>query len=466
MEGAMKRNFYVSIVLVLFSIFLVGAESAAVCLDPPPGMVSWWPGDGHALDIIGPNHGTLQNGASFAPGKVDQAFSFDGVDDLVGASGTGIDDLQQLTIDAWVKHNSLPPRMIQRYVTLIGEKAVLRYDEGLHFYMKIDGSLHHILVNDVLQDEFFHHLAGIYDGSFMRLYSDGVEVGSLEVSGAVGSGTGVVLGDGEPFFGLLDEVEIYDRALSALEIQAIYDAGSEGKCKPTVPEYYIGYLYVQHREYEDGTSLNRLYFEVKDKNGQYIPSPDPIANAELYDPNGNLVNLGPFSFSAADYYPGWYDGDNGQWIYNPIVSYTEFTSDILDSLIVGTYHLVVTTDGGDTLEADFEFFGQVSLPIISSNTFEVNLYSGHLLWEWEITPAVYGLSFNYETSARAIITIYNNQQYVGFAYFKVPTHMEKILVPPNIVQDIISRGNRFDFIMQIRTNDNNNRSYSNPFTLP
>jgi len=147
----MKSHFYISVALVLVSIFLVGAESVAVCLDPPSGMVSWWPGDGNALDIIGPNDGTLENGATFALGKVGQAFNFDGVDDYVQASETNIDDLQQLTTDVWVMHNSLPSGQIQRYVTIHGEKAVLRYDGGigtrqLHFYMRIDGALHHYII--------------------------------------------------------------------------------------------------------------------------------------------------------------------------------------------------------------------------------------------------------------------------------------------------------------------------------
>jgi len=207
-------------------------------IEPPPGLVGWWPGDGNAFDIIGTNNGTLMNGATFAPGKVDEAFSFDGVDDVVWAPGTNIDDLQQLTIDAWVKLDSLPYGQIERFVTLAGEKAVLRYDGGngprqLHFYMKIDGWLRGIRVNNVLETGVFHHVAGTYDGSIMRLYLDGVEVGNLMVSGTVGAGTGVILSsDEEPLDGLLDEIEIYNRALSALEIQSIFSAGTTGKCKP------------------------------------------------------------------------------------------------------------------------------------------------------------------------------------------------------------------------------------------
>lgn len=53
------------------------------CVAPPTGLVSWWPGDGTAIDIVGNNHGILQNGATFAPGMVGLAFSLDGTDDYV-----------------------------------------------------------------------------------------------------------------------------------------------------------------------------------------------------------------------------------------------------------------------------------------------------------------------------------------------------------------------------------------------
>lgn len=53
------------------------------CAVMPPGVISWWSGNGSANDIIGANNGTLVNGTSFAPGKVGQAFSLDGVDDHV-----------------------------------------------------------------------------------------------------------------------------------------------------------------------------------------------------------------------------------------------------------------------------------------------------------------------------------------------------------------------------------------------
>src|SRR3989441_866807 len=178
--------------------------------------------------------------AKFGPAKVGEGFRFDGAGNAVFAPGAGIDNLQQLTIDAWVKHNSLTPGRIERYVTLGGEKAVLRYDgingpAQLHFYMRIGGELQHIRVNNVLQVGVFHHVAGSYDGAFMRLYLDGFEVGNLEIRGAVDAGFGVEISSGgEPMDGVLDEIEIFDRALGASEVRAIFEADAAGDRKSVV----------------------------------------------------------------------------------------------------------------------------------------------------------------------------------------------------------------------------------------
>ncbi|PYO86575.1 MAG: hypothetical protein DMD66_13215 [Gemmatimonadetes bacterium] len=182
--------------------------------------------------------------ARFAPAKVRDGFSFARAGEGVFAPGAGIDDLQQLTIDAWVKHNSLPPGRVQRYVSLGNEKAVLRYDGAagfaqLHFYMRINGELQHIRVDNVLREGVFHHVAGSYDGSVMRLYLDGVEVGNRAITGSVAPGDGLFFSSGGLFFssgdetldGLLDEIDIFNRALDPAEVRAIFEAGSAGKCK-------------------------------------------------------------------------------------------------------------------------------------------------------------------------------------------------------------------------------------------
>ena len=201
----------------------------------PAGIVSWWPGEGNANDVVGPNDGTRVNGATFASGKVGQAFSFNDVDAFVEVGVMNIGDLQQLTIETWVKLDAFLA-LGQRFVSLSSgtplEKAVLNYSGGeLKFSMTIDGSLLGISVGVVLQVGVFHHVAGTYNGSVMRLFFDGVEVGNRAVSGTVATSTNAALSAlAAPLGGLLDEVTIYDRALTTAEIQAIFNAGSAGKC--------------------------------------------------------------------------------------------------------------------------------------------------------------------------------------------------------------------------------------------
>lgn len=79
------------------------------CTPPPADLVSWWPGDGNATDIMDGNDGTLQNGATFGTGMVDQAFSFDGFDDFVEIANTATMDVGtgDFTIDLWINFDSL-----------------------------------------------------------------------------------------------------------------------------------------------------------------------------------------------------------------------------------------------------------------------------------------------------------------------------------------------------------------------
>ena len=70
------------------------------------------------------------------------------------------------------------------------------------------------------------HLATTYDGTTLRVYVNGVQVGSLAATGTIASSTGqVTIGGnsvwGEYFAGAVDDVRIYNRALSAAEITSL-----------------------------------------------------------------------------------------------------------------------------------------------------------------------------------------------------------------------------------------------------
>jgi cysteine-rich repeat protein len=87
-----------------------------------------------------------------------------------------------------------------------------------------------------LLDGTFHHVAGTWDGSTLRLYVDGVLQSSAALSSPQASSGGLEIGywygTARRFVGTLDELAIYQRALSPSEIQAIVSAGAAGKCSP------------------------------------------------------------------------------------------------------------------------------------------------------------------------------------------------------------------------------------------
>jgi len=85
-------------------IFRIFPAAAPDCVNPPSGLTSWWPGEDNANDIQSGNHGTLQNGATFAPGLVGQAFIFDGVNDFASLPPNSITG--DFTIEFWEKSSS------------------------------------------------------------------------------------------------------------------------------------------------------------------------------------------------------------------------------------------------------------------------------------------------------------------------------------------------------------------------
>jgi len=217
------------------------------CISPPSGMVSWWPGDGHPNDIQDSNHGTLMNGATYGTGMVGQAFSLDGVNDYVSVANSTSLKPAQFTIDTWVRATSFSTgnyNSVVSYGSLTGVENP--YYIGLAagipaFITQHTSGQNNLSAPSSITLNVWHHIAVSFDGSTKNMYVDGSLVTSAGVANPIVYGTDAPLLIGEdldggaaagiPFSGLIDEVEIFNRALSLAEIQSIYNAGSAGKCK-------------------------------------------------------------------------------------------------------------------------------------------------------------------------------------------------------------------------------------------
>lgn len=237
---------------------IFAADTAGKCkplaTNSPNDQVLWLAGDGDALDSSGNgNNGTLQNGAGFAVCKVGQGFTFDGADDQI----TIPDNANQnggtnLTIEAWINPSSLPHggTILQKrtsgntggYVLEPTQTSGGGAPNGLQFVIMIGGVYSTLNPANVLNSNVWQHVSATYDGAFMRIYVNGVEVANKPQTGAIDNvAAPIVVGRNAANFtgfpGKIDEISVYNRALSAEEVASISNAGIGGKYKTqaTVP---------------------------------------------------------------------------------------------------------------------------------------------------------------------------------------------------------------------------------------
>ncbi|HVN74787.1 MAG TPA: LamG domain-containing protein [Thermoanaerobaculaceae bacterium] len=213
------------------------AQLQPVCVAPPSGMVAWWPGDGNTLDIVGGDTGAWVGSPSYATGEVGQAFSFAGASYVQAPSTAALSPAAAITIDAWINTTATnaTARIVDKITAGGGDGYLLDLLRG-RVRLLIDGNS--VTGATTLQPGVTYHVAGTYDGSALTVYVNGVSDGTQAFSGAIPTNSLPVrigadsTGAGNLFRGWIDEVEIFSRALSLSEIQAIHDALGAGKCKP------------------------------------------------------------------------------------------------------------------------------------------------------------------------------------------------------------------------------------------
>jgi hypothetical protein len=220
--------------------------TAAVALDP--SLVGYWKfdeGSGTtAFDSSGNgNNGTWSgSGTHYTTGKVGSyAGQFNGSDDYVnGGNGTSLNPTK-ITLAVWVKANSFgnSKRIIEKAYTsfgepysqynfIIGDTAPYDY---FAFQASINGTRKQAAIpHGSVTTGVWYYVVGTFDGTNLRIYLNGIEKAVTSASGNISSyDTNFLIGKmgaSESYFfnGSIDEVAIYNRALSAAEIKAQYDA--------------------------------------------------------------------------------------------------------------------------------------------------------------------------------------------------------------------------------------------------
>ncbi len=228
-----------------------------------PGLASRWSGEGNVLDGVDGNHGTPSSNPGYVAGKVGRAFSLAGVRDRVEIpSSAGIDftEADDYTVALWMRsgpHSNIHPAIVEKWTELTpstGYPYAIRLNTdaigpaGTVAAAAYDGVQVVRAVSDRrVDDDAWHHVAAVYRHSSRRieLYLDGAlnAVGTWDFAlGQTANGVPLLFGVRSAAFpdrehdleydGLLDEVEIYSRPLSRIEVALLAlspDAHGRGK---------------------------------------------------------------------------------------------------------------------------------------------------------------------------------------------------------------------------------------------
>lgn len=208
-------------------------------LDEPNGAAVAYDGSGNN------NNGNISGAAIVsAEGMHGNALSFNGINNFITVPNNSSLGVSQMTIMAWIKEN------VSGLRNLIAEKHTSP-TAGWWFAREFAGGIENkllFIVNDIATNERyaysnidvpvgkFVHVAGTYDGTNIRVYIDGNDVTGIQAgvgSGNIGNSVNpMTIGranwaGGHGYFnGIIDDVRIYDKALTSAEIQKHYAEGS------------------------------------------------------------------------------------------------------------------------------------------------------------------------------------------------------------------------------------------------
>jgi Concanavalin A-like lectin/glucanases superfamily len=238
---------------VLLLSFLFCLQGQAVVVVAPGKLISRWAAENNANDKQSVNNGAWVGSPSYGAGIVGHAFSFNGIDQSVQIpNAASLNPQGSFSIEGWIF-----PRVDQdgviiskwgdeedffnsrSYVVEVLPGKGLRF--GISDYdNQWNGELHLFDVLNVLTINAWNHVAATYDQTTgtRRMYVNGVKVAErmdapitvLNTVAPVSIGANLyVPGAMRGYFnGLIDELSLYGKMLSDVEVQSIYHADSEG----------------------------------------------------------------------------------------------------------------------------------------------------------------------------------------------------------------------------------------------
>lgn len=239
----------VCIVMVAsLTIFLHTGQVEAALLEPHADLVGLWSldeGSGSITkDSSGLGNDGIVYGATWVTGKYGKALSFDGVNDYVGVASFPSLTGTTVTVQAWMNLSS----QVMQYPDVVEIMQDWSPIGGIKIqvsdYTKLTFRVRNGVANKeantplwTIETGSWHLIVGTYDDQYSRLYVDGAlfSTSSL-VENALNLGSPhLEIGRGWDYYikGVIDEVNVYNRVLTSVEIQNIYQKGPNFSSKLT-----------------------------------------------------------------------------------------------------------------------------------------------------------------------------------------------------------------------------------------
>ena len=215
---------------------------------PPPGLVAAYgfnEGTGTVVQsAVGSFAGTVSGATWTATGKYGPALSFNGTSAMVTvADANALDLTTGMTLEAWVfptAATGVRDILIKEGTGVDIYNLYARNGAGQLEATVFAGGANRWATGAVLPLSTWTHVAATYNGTTIRLYVNGVQVGTTAFTGVIGTSTGALrIGGnslwGEFFQGQIDEVRIYNRALTAAELLTDMNTPVSGAVQDTTP---------------------------------------------------------------------------------------------------------------------------------------------------------------------------------------------------------------------------------------
>ncbi len=232
-SAELKAKFYSPLIVVLEPIIDSSLTS---------GLVAYYPFNGNANDESGNGNNGTVNGATLVSdryGNLNSAYQFDGISSYISVpNSSSLQISGQITMSVWMKTS-----YTSNYSGVIFKAEPVEPRHG--YFLNVENNyanseiiytngslLGAVTSTHILTDDLWHHVAVTYDGNFIKIYFDGNLDNQINYTSGmqinnepllIGWDQNTYINPNRRFTGIIDDIRIYNRALSNEEIQLLYN---------------------------------------------------------------------------------------------------------------------------------------------------------------------------------------------------------------------------------------------------